>query len=75
MTVICVVACVYPEPAINPLTLVTPLVIIITGGPVYPIPELVTLIAVITPPDTVAVATAPEPPPPIILFVFLKMNN
>ncbi len=40
----------------------------IAGGPVYPISELVTLIAVIALPDTVAIATAPEPPPPIIFI-------
>ncbi len=46
-----------------------PKVIVIAGGPVKLIPELVTLIEVIAPPDIVAVARAPKPLPPKNLFV------
>jgi hypothetical protein len=42
----------------------SPDVIEIVGGPVYPIPALDTEKAVITPLAIVGVITAPEPPPP-----------
>ena len=42
---------------------------VIVGTLVYPVPGLVNVILVITPPDLVAVAVAPPPPPPEIVTV------
>jgi hypothetical protein len=38
--------------------------IVTVGADVYPLPGEVSEIAVIAPPETVAVAAAPDPPPP-----------
>ena len=47
----------------------SPPVSVTVGVVVYPLPDAVTLIEVISPPLTTAVAVAPDPPPPVIVTV------
>lgn len=53
-----------PCPVVAPTVAPLPEVIKTEGAEVYPVPPAVTLTDVTTPPETTAVAVAPEPPPP-----------